>query len=104
MEPVALTSDQTTPDLPPPTAARWRALAQIAACSGVPTQLLIAQLLALVRVDRGQSEAQPGLVLVLGRGLVARHLVAAGHGADLGRDLVDADARARSQGQDATSV
>lgn len=50
MEPVALTSDQTTPDLPPPTAARWRALAQIAACSGVPTQLLIAQLLALVGV------------------------------------------------------
>ncbi len=50
MEPVALTSEQSTPDVPPPSAARWRAIAQIAVCSGVPTQLLIAQLLALAGV------------------------------------------------------
>ena len=51
MEPVALAPEQSTPAVQPPAAAaRWRALAQIAVCSGVPTQLLIAQLLALAGV------------------------------------------------------
>lgn len=46
MEPAAIASEAPAPGTPSRTAARVRAAAQVVACSGVPTQLLLVQILA----------------------------------------------------------
>ena len=46
MEPLAVAQDAPTPIDPPRMAARLRAVVQVLACSGIPTQLLLVQLLA----------------------------------------------------------
>lgn len=47
MEPAADAPESSTPVIPPRTAARVRAVVQVVACSGIPTQLLLVQLLAV---------------------------------------------------------
>ena len=50
VEPLAVADEAPAPIDPPRTAARFRAVVQVLACSGVPTQLLLVQLLALAGV------------------------------------------------------
>ncbi len=50
MEPLAVADEAPTPIDPPRSAARIRAVVQVLACSGIPTQLLLIQVLALVGV------------------------------------------------------
>ena len=50
VEPLAVADEASAPIDPPRTAARFRAVVQVLACSGVPTQLLLVQLLALAGV------------------------------------------------------
>jgi uncharacterized protein len=46
VEPLAVAQDAPTPIDPPRMAARLRAVVQVLACSGIPTQLLLVQILA----------------------------------------------------------
>lgn len=50
MEPAAIASEPPAPGTPSRAAARVRAAAQVVACSGVPTQLLLVQILAVFGV------------------------------------------------------
>jgi membrane protease YdiL (CAAX protease family) len=50
VEPIAVAEQAPAPIDPSRTAARWRAVVQVLACSGVPTQLLLVQILALAGV------------------------------------------------------
>ncbi len=50
VEPLAVADEAPAPIDPPRSAARIRAVVQVLACSGIPTQLLLIQVLALVGV------------------------------------------------------
>lgn len=50
MEPLAVVDDAPAPIDPPGTTARFRAVVQVLACSGIPTQLLLVQILAMFGV------------------------------------------------------
>jgi len=50
VEPLAIADETPAPIDPPRTAARFRAVVQVLACSGLPTQLLLVQILALFGV------------------------------------------------------
>ncbi len=50
MEPLAVVEDAPAPIDPPRTTARFRAVVQVLACSGIPTQLLLVQILAMFGV------------------------------------------------------